>query len=205
MSVQFVTELSLGGLMPGIVLLIPPLLAGFDLVLTGSFGLGALLADLSAQLTAALSIQAQIGIQISNPFAAIEAQLQALVQVGASLQAALSLGLPSVAVTFSASLSANAAVAAALGLQIGGIQALIKASLALKIPIVALLAALEVGPADLFTVGFDTPDNINDVGAGLLAARLSPGCTLADAPLYGVILLTNGVAVQASMSAVFTP
>lgn len=205
MTVQFVEELSLGELMPGIVLLIPPLLAGFDLVLTGPFGLGTLLADVSVQLAASISIQVQIGLQISNPFAAIEAQLAALVQIQATLEASLSLGLPSVAVGFSASLSANAAIAASLGAQIGGIQALIQASLALKIPIVSLLAALEVGPADLFTVGFDTPDNINDIGAGILSARLSPGCTLADTPVYGVILLTNGAAVQASMGLIFNP
>jgi hypothetical protein len=204
MSVEFVSELTLGALMPGIVLLIPPLLAGFDLVLTGSFGLGALLADLTLQLTAALSIQVQIGIEISNPFAAIQSQLQALIQVGASLQAALSLGLPSIAVTFSASLSANAAVSAALGLQIGGIQALIKASLALKIPLVALLASLEVGPADLFTVGFVGTDVVGDIGPGLNAAVLSPGCTLSTvAPVYGIILLTNGASVSASMGVVF--
>jgi hypothetical protein len=204
MSVEFISELSLGALMPGIVLLIPPLLSGFDLVLTGSFGLGALLSDLSLQLTAALSIQVQIGIEISNPFAAIQAQLQALIQVGASLQAALALGLPSIAVTFSASLTANAAVSAALGLQIGGIQALIKASLALKIPIVALLASLEVGPADLFTVGFVGSDIVSDIGPGLNAAILSPGCTLSPvAPVYGIILLTQAPSVQASMGVVF--
>ena len=206
MSVEFVDELSFGALMPGIVLLIPPLLAGFDLVLTGSFGLGALLGDLSAQLNASLSIQLEIGLQISDPFGAISAQLSALLQVQADLEAALALGLPSISASFSLSLSASASISAALGLQIGGIQLLISASLALKIPIVALLASLEAGPVDLLSVGFTGgPDVLSTVGTQLntLANSDAIGTLLPTDQVYGVILLTKVPSASVAIQGVF--
>lgn len=207
MSVVFVSELTLGALMPGIVLLIPPLLAGFDLVLTGQFGLGALSADITLQLNAALSVQLELGLSISNPFAAIQAQLSALLQIQASLQAALSLGLPTVSAQLSLSISASAGISAALGLQLGGISALIKASLALKIPLISLLASLEVGPADILTVGISGgPDTLASAGAQFAAMAVTPGAIgtlLPTDDVIGIILLTRVPAVGAAMQVVF--
>ena len=148
MSVVLVDELALGEVMPGIVLLIPPLLAQFDLMLTGQFGLGALLADITLQLNASLSVSLQLGLDISNPFAALEAELQALISIQASIAASLSLGIPTLSASLSLSLGANIGLAAELGLQIGGIQLLIKAGLAIKIPIIDLLLLLQAGPVD---------------------------------------------------------
>ncbi len=199
MSVVLVDEVTLGEVLPGIVLIIPPLLAQFDLTLTGQFGLGALLADISAQLNAAISVQVNI-LQISNPFAAIQAQLQALLMVQASLTAALALGLPSVSASFTASLSVNPE----LGLQIGGIQLLIQAGLAIKIPIIDLLASLSVGPVDILTIGFTGTDTLASSGAGYAAlASTGIGTLLPTDQVFGVIILTKVPAASVVMQAVF--
>jgi hypothetical protein len=204
MSVVLVDELALGEVMPGIVLLLPPLLAQFDLMLTGQFGLGALLADISLQLNAALSIQLQIGLAVSNPFASIQAQLQALLQIQASLQVALSLGLPSVSASFSVALSANAAISAALGLQIGGIQALIQAGLAIKIPIVDLLLALEAGPVDILTIGISGTDTLASAGAEFAAmASTGIGTLLPTDQVFGIVILTKVPAASLAIQGVF--
>ncbi len=203
MSVVLVDEVTLGEVLPGIVLIIPPLLAQFDLTLTGQFGLGALLADISAQLNAAISVQVNI-LQISNPFAAIQAQLQALLMVQASLTAALTLGLPSVSASFTASLSANLAISTELGLQIGGIQLLIQAGLAIKIPIIDLLASLSVGPVDILTIGFTGTDTLASSGAGYAAlASTGIGTLLPTDQVFGVIILTKVPAASVVMQAVF--
>ncbi len=203
MSVVLVDEVTLGEVLPGIVLIIPPLLAQFDLTLTGQFGLGALLADISAQLNAAISVQVNI-LQISNPFAAIQAQLQALLMVQASLTAALALGLPSVSASFTASLSANLAISTELGLQIGGIQLLIQAGLAIKIPIIDLLASLSVGPVDILTIGFTGTDTLASSGAGYAAlASTGIGTLLPTDQVFGVIILTKVPAASVVMQAVF--
>ncbi len=203
MSVVLVDEVTLGEVLPGIVLIIPPLLAQFDLTLTGQFGLGALLADISAQLNAAISVQVNI-LQISNPFEAIQAQLQALLMVQASLTAALTLGLPSVSASFTASLSANLAISTELGLQIGGIQLLIQAGLAIKIPIIDLLASLSVGPVDILTIGFTGTDTLASSGAGYAAlASTGIGTLLPTDQVFGVIILTKVPAASVVMQAVF--
>jgi hypothetical protein len=204
MSVVLVDEVTLGAVMPGIVLLLPPLLAQFDLMLTGQFGLGALLADITLQLNAAISVQVDISVQISNPFAALQAQLQAVLMVQASIEASLSLGLPSISASFSASLSANLAISAELGLQIGGIQLLIKAGLAIKIPIIDLLASLSVGPVDILTIGFSGADTLASSGAEYAAlAATGVGTLLPTDQVFGVIILTKVPAASVAMQAVF--
>jgi hypothetical protein len=206
MTVVFVDELSLGAIMPGVALILPPLLAGLDIALTGQFGLGALAADISAQLNAALSVSVQLGLAVSNPFATIQAQLQALIQIQASLQASLSLGLPVVSASISASISANAGIAGVLSAQIGGIQALIKASLALKIPIVALLASLEAGPVDLLSVGITGgTDPLATVGTQLNALAISHGIgtLLPTDEVAGVIILTKVPSATVAIQSVF--
>jgi hypothetical protein len=204
MSVVLVDELALGEVMPGIVLLIPPLLAQFDLMLTGQFGLGALLADITLQLNASLSVSLQLGLDISNPFAALEAELQALISIQASIAASLSLGIPTLSASLSLSLGANIGLAAELGLQIGGIQLLIKAGLAIKIPIIDLLLLLQAGPVDILTIGITGPDTLFSSGLEYQAlATTGIGTLLPTDQVFGVILLTKSPAASLAMQSVF--
>lgn len=208
MSVVLVGSYPLGDInvaASGAVVALAPLLVEVDLMLTGSFGLGSLLVDLSAQLNAALAAQVSLSLQVSNPFASLKAQLAALLQIQASIQATLSLGLPAVSVTIGANIAAAAAISATLTARVGGIRALIEAALAVKIPVVNLLgqltAALSVGPVELLSFGFDAPNSLADVGAGLssrFAAGL-PGVAPGD-NVQGVVLLTKSPSAAAAMS-----
>lgn len=203
----------------GSITAIVPLLAQFDLMLTGSFGLGLLGASLSLQLQASLSFQLNVGLSISNPIAALEAQLQAIIQIQASIGVVLSLGLPSVSVQLSASLSASLGLTALLGVQVAGIQALISASLAIKLPIVDLIAtisaAVSAGPVMLLAFGFPAQgtETLQDVGAdfsGMIAAGGITGSgpfgsttLLPTDDVAGIMLITKDPTAATAMSAIF--
>lgn len=180
----------------GSLAIIDPLLAAFDLTLTGQFGLGALQADLTLSFNASLSAQVQLGLQISDPLASLMASLQAIAQLTAGLEAAIALGLPTISADISASISANAALTAVLGLQLGGISALIELGLSVKIPVVNLIAditaALSAGPVILLSFGFPGNEPLASVGAQC-SAMFSSGLTgigPGDA-VAGIMLVTK--------------
>lgn len=203
MSVTVVGSFPLGAInigASGAVTAIVPLLSQYDLLLTGSFGLGALLGDLSAQFNAAVSVALQL--TITNPFDAIRAQLQALLQVYAGLQAALSLAVPPLAI------SANLSVSAALSLKLSGIQLLLSASLAVKLPVVAFFAALagalSVGPVVLLTIGFNGVDTLAGAGGQIQGLfNTGVGGILPGDQVFGVVLVTKSPSAAASMQAIF--
>jgi hypothetical protein len=185
--------------------LIGPLLAQFDTMLFGSFGLGSVGADLSLQLQASLSANLNIGLQFANPLLNIEMTLSALANIQAALSAAASISLPTLQI--SAQLSANASLAAVLGLKLGGIQALISAAMAIKLPAVDFLASLTsnlgVGPVVCASWGFtDPPDTLANTGAEIAAAFGSGyGGIGATEPVYGVLLVTASPSASVGISA----
>lgn len=207
MSVALIGSFPLGTInvaLNGAVGLITPVLAQFDLMLTGSFGLGALQADLSAQLNAALSTQASLGLAISNPFSSLFAQLQALLQVQAGIQAALALGIPAISLTITANISAAAAISATLALKVGGLQALIKLALSLKLPLVNFLGALQLGagPFVLLSVGFAGTDTLSSSGTEYNAlAQAGVGGIAPGDPVFGVVILTKDPSAALALSA----
>ncbi len=206
MSTVLVGTYTLGAInvgLTGAIAAVVPLLAQVDLMLTGSFGLGALLADLSVQLNAALAAQAQILISVTDPIAALKAQLQAILSVQAGISATLALGLP----PFAVSVSASAALSASLALKVGGIQALIALVLSLKLPLVSLVgqlnAALSAGPFVLLSVGFDAPSTLASSTteySGLVGGGV--GGILPGDQVYGVILLTKAPSAAVALSAI---
>ena len=222
MSLTVLGALPLGAInvgLDGAITAVVPLLLQFDLMLTGSFGLGGLGATLALQLQASLSFQLNVGLSITNPIAALEAQLQAIIQIQASISAVLSLGLPSVSVQLSASLSASLGLTAVLGIQVAGIQALISASLAIKLPVVDLIArlgaAVSAGPVMLLAFGFPAQgtETLSNVSADLEGMVLDGGIT-GDGPfgsttilpsddVAGIMLITKDPAAAAAMSALF--
>lgn len=177
--------------------LINPLMAQLDLALFGAFGLSGTLFDLQAQFDAALSLQAQLGAQLS--IGGLYAALDAIANIQASIQAALSLGLPTISADISASISASAAISAALALKLGGIKACIDLALSVKLPLVNLLAALNVGPVFVLTFNGQTlsdsgtsistrfQSNLEDAGTGAEIVADGPGAPLVD----GIILVTK--------------
>lgn len=186
------------------VALMAPLLAQFDLALTGGFGLGALQADIAGQFNAAISAQVSLGLQVSNPIAALQDALQAAIQVQASIAATLALGLPVVSADIGAQISASASISAALGAKMGGIQALISGALAVKLPAANFLGGLAgnlaAGPVVLLS--FSSPDTLGSVGAqidSLFGAGIT-GILPAD-PVYGVLLVTKAPSAWAAMQA----
>lgn len=195
------------------IALFNPMAAQFDLALTGAFGLGSLQADLSAQFNAALSLQVELGLQISNPLAGFQASLSAIGALAAGLQAALSLGLPTISAELNFGLSAAAAVSAELSAKLGGISALIELALEVKIPAVNFFAEfqanLSAGPIVLLSFGFDgssgfDPEVLSNVG-GQFQALCSAGLT-GVAPgdaVAGIILLTKAPSAGAAISAMF--
>jgi len=204
MSTVLVGSYTLGGVnvaLNGAVVLVVPLLTQVDLMLTGPFGLGAVQADLAAQLNAALAAQAQVAISVSNPIAALKAQLQAMLSVQAGIAASLSLGLPPVVVNVSASL----AISAALALKLGGIRLLIQLVLQLKLPLVNLLAGLNLsaGPFVLMSIGFAGPSTLLSSTAEYTAlAAGGVGGILPTDQVYGVTILTKSPAASLALAGV---
>lgn len=208
MSTVLVGSYPLGAInvgLSGVVTAVVPLLAQVDLMLTGAFGLGSLLADLSAQLNAALTAQIQLSLQVSNPFAALEAQLQAILQIQAGIAATLALGLPSISLTLTASLSASVAISATLALRVGGLQALISLALSIKLPLISLLASLNLsaGPFVLLSVGFAAPSTLASSiteYSGLVSGGV--GGILPGDQVYGIIMLTKSPSASVALSAI---
>jgi hypothetical protein len=189
----------------GTVSLIPPVLSQVDLMLTGQFGLGALVSDLSAQLNAALSLQATLTLQLVNPFASLAAQLAAILQIQAGIAATLALGLPAVSTTVAASISGSAGISAALGVKVAGLQALIKTALSAKLPLASVLETfnLSAGPVELLSIGYASPSTLASSGAEYEALTLGPlGSILPGDRVWGVVLLTNDSSVAAALSAI---
>lgn len=191
------------GLLAGIGL-INPLLLQIDLFLTGQFGLGPFLADITAQISAAIAAQLQLTVSLSNPLLAIQAMITAMANLQASLALALALGLPILSISISAQISAMASLAASLSLKIGGITALLAAGIAVKIPalrfVASMTAALSAGPVHLLSF---TGDNLNNTGAAV-AALFSNGLgpddpILPGEQVSGVIIITKDPAVFAAL------
>lgn len=194
------------GLLAGIGLL-NPLLAQFDLFLTGQFGLGPFLFDIQAQFNAAISAVLQLSISISNPFVAIQALITAFAQLQAALSAALSFGLPTVSLQISAQIAAMASLAATLTAKVGGIKALLAAGLAVKIPalqfVADISAALSAGPVHLLSFSGSTLFTTGGQVAAQFTAGLGPSDPiLSGENVSGVIILTKDPAVFAAMSAI---
>lgn len=187
----------------GLVTAVVPLMATTDLMLTGSFGLGALVSDISSQLNAALSQQVSLGLQVANPFASLQQQLQGLLRnVAAITQALATPSLPPFGL--SVNISASAAISAALALRVGGIQALIKSALAVRLPVLNLLKLpLGSGPVALLTIGFAAPSTLASSGNEYKALTLAPlgGINPGD-QVFGVIMLTHDPSVATALSAI---
>lgn len=201
MALTIIGTLPLGGInltAGAVVNILPPLLIQFDAALFGSLGLGALEADLSFQLNAAI----QANIQLSNPLAAILASLNGLIQVGAQLNAMLSLGLPAINLNASVNISANVSFMGMISLKLGGLQALISLALAVKLPVLDLLASLDVGASCvLASFGFTTPDTLSSAGTSINTyfqtgfEGIFPGDQV-----YGVLILTKSPSASVSLS-----
>lgn len=184
-----------------------PLSAQLDLALFGTFGLGALQADLSAQFNAALALNASLSISVSNPIASYQAALAALIQVQASIQLALSMGIPTIGIDIAASISATAALTGILTAKIGGMTALIEAALQIKIGagqfIGELSASLGAGPIDVLAFGFDTPMTAAQVGAeAQVLFQALPGIQPTD-NVSGIMIVTKNPAASAAIAALF--
>jgi len=183
-----------------------PVLSQLDLALTGSFGLGALEADIAGELDASASAELSFGFQIANPIEALKQALEAAIEIQADIAATLALGLPAISTEVSVELSASASASVALAAKVGGIQALISAALAAKIPCVNFvrdtLLNLNVGPVVLLSFG--TPfDTLSSAGAGIhsLCQAGFLGIDPSD-QVYGVVLLTPAPLAWASMQVI---
>lgn len=174
-----------------------PLLAQVDLTLFGSLGVGAIQANLQAQLTAALQAQLDIGLSIANPLAGFQIALAGLAQLQAQITAALAGSIPAVSLDVTTQLSASAAFAAALEAQIGGLEALIQAGIAVRMPALTLAGqlqgALDAGP--VFVISWENVPLANagssinsDFGAGLV---LGPNNIDPSDTTYGILLVTK--------------
>jgi hypothetical protein len=207
-SVGLVGSYTLGGINVAAntsVVLMAPALAQLDLALTGSFGLGALQADIAAQFEAAMSNQVALAVQLTNPFEALQQALQAAIAIQASITATIALGLPAVSAEVGVSISASAAISVSLAARLGGIKALIEAALSVKLPAVNFLGDLagnlSVGPVVLLS--FHAPgDTLSLVGAeldALFAAGI--GGISPHQQVYGVVLVTGAPSAWAAMQA----
>lgn len=184
-----------------------PLLAQVDFTLYGSLGLGALQANLQAQLSAALQAQLDIGLNISNPYVGFTIALGAIAILQAQISLALSGALPSISIDAGAQLTALASFSAVLAAQIGGLEALIQAGLAVKIPAVtfagALAGALSAGP--VFVISFEnTP--LSSVGGSIQAdfnagLTFGPNTILPGESVYGILIVTKAPAAWGAISA----
>ena len=201
MALNVIGTLPLGGInltAGAIVSILPPMLASFDAALFGTLGLGALEADLSFQLNAAI----QANIQLSNPLAAILAALNGLAQVGAQLNAMLSLGIPAINLNASVNIGANVGLMGLLAAKLGGLQVLISAALQVKAPIIDLLAGLNIGASCvLASFGFSSPDTLSTAGLSINSYFQTgfEGILPFD-QVYGVIILTKQPSASVALS-----
>jgi len=165
--------------------IINPLAAQLDFSLFGSIGLGAIQANLSAQLSSVLQASFDIGLNIANPFIGFQLALTGAAALMAQITAALSGAIPAVSIEATGQLAANAALIGILELQIGGLQALIDGMLQLKMPAVQLAtdfaAALALGPIQVLGWELET--------IAAVKARID---TLGFVgPTYGVFIATT--------------
>jgi hypothetical protein len=188
--------------------LITPLTAQLDLALFGSFGLGAIQADLSAQFNAALSLSASLSFALGNPIANYQQALVALITAQASITAALAAGIPAIGVDIGLQLSSTAAITGALGAKLGGISALIEAALQVKLGASQLMAeftsSLSAGSVDILAFGFDAPNTAAQVGAdaSVLFNGGLPGIQAGD-NVSGVMIVTKNPSAAAAIAALF--
>jgi hypothetical protein len=187
-----------------------PLSAQVDALL--GVALGPLQVDLGIQLNAALALQATLVLEISDPLAALRLAIAAAAQLQAALTAALT--LPPVQLSLSAELSAAAALAGALTARIGGLKLLIAAALQVKIPAIKLASdlalAASAGPAIILSFdGIADGTNLAQIG-GQIQSKFSSGVSFGPdsigpaTPVSGVIIVTAGASVFASLGAILT-
>lgn len=194
---------TLGGINVGLAVgigLMNPLLAQFDLMLTGQFGLGPLLADIQVQFNAAISAVLQLSLGISDPLAAIKALILVAAQLQAALSVALSFGLPTVSLQIGAQIAAVAALTGTLSLKLGGIKALIALGLGVKIPMVKFVGqisgALSAGPAHLLAFTGSTLAAAGSQISAQFSVGLGPDDPLLPTDLVdGIIIVTKDPAV----------
>lgn len=209
MAVTYLTGGTLGNINVGLAVLLPlmnPLLAQFDALLYGSFGLGPLVADLQAQYAAALAAQVNVSIQIADPRAALLLAIQAAYQIQANLSAALA--LPSIAL--SANLTASLALIASLELKLGGIKALINLSLKLKIPVIQLIgqlqAAIDAGPFGAWYITGQCSTVADELRTLLIGGVGAPPLPTPIAPtdtVWGVLILTKAAGAKFGLDVLF--
>ena len=187
---------------------INPLSAQLEAALFGSFGLGSFNAELQAQLSAAVGLNATLTLAVSDPTANFQLALAAIAQLQASIQAAMQLGLPSIGIEIGAQLGASAALGASLSAKIGGLSLLIEAALEVKLGALNLAAELQAnlsaGPIVVATFGFDADMTAQQVGseAAVLFAGGLPGILATD-NVFGIMVVTKSPSVAASIKAMF--
>lgn len=185
-----------------------PLLAQFDLALTGSFGLGSIQADLAAQFNAAISATAQINLAISDPFLSFSVLLSAIGTLAASISAALAAGLPTMSLELSGQIAAAASLVATLSAKLGGINLLLSAALRVKLPAVKFFADLAANLGEVHVLSFDqtptSPYTLAMAGADI-DSLFSTGLTgiLPTDSVYGVMIVMKDPATWLQVKAMF--
>ncbi len=190
----------------GAINVLNPLSAQLDGLLAA--GIGPYQADLQAQLSGSLSMQASLAIQIGNPFVQLQLAIQALAQLQAALTMALT--LPTIDVSISAELNAQAALAGALSAKLGAIQATIE--LAVQAKAAALQASanaqasLSAGPVFAFSFSGDSLETTGgEIGAAFASGLSDPPNTIAPGDsVSGVVILTKDPAAAAAIAALFS-
>ncbi len=201
MSFTVIGTLPLGGIniaAGAMVQLLPGLIGQVDAMLFGSLGLGALELDMSLQFNAAL----QANIAFSNPFDAINAALQALLTLQGSITALVSGGIPALNLNLVVNVGANVGLMGFLGAKLGGLQLLIAATINAKLPVVDLLAGLNVGASCVLgSFGFTTPDSLSSAGASMNSYFQTgfEGILPSD-QVYGVVILTKSPSASVALA-----
>ena len=204
--------LDLGGFNPGVSganALLTPLCAQLDSLI--SAGIGPFQRSLGNQFNAALSAQAQLGLELvnGNIFDVIKQALAALAQLQAAL--ALSLGAPPPELSVSTSLSSTAALVGALKIQLAAIKQLIKAALAVKAPALSLSAVLTdaLGQGPFIAVSFSSVQL--QAVSSWLSSEVSGGGLSADGttigstdPTFGVLIFGKDSSTKAALDAIIS-
>ena len=191
------------------VAVVPPLISQLDLTLNGTFGLGALQTDISAQFNAALETSVSLQAEISDPFAAIQSTLEGLMQLQANLTSLMSAGLPTFSAELNAGISAQASVTGALGAKLGGISGLISAGVSAQGAVTSFIGDLQasLGAGPVFLVALQGDDLATSGAAldGLFSGGLDDGGNQIQPTdvVYGIVLVTKSpsawAAIQATM------